>query len=129
VTNENDGTVSVIDTASHRVTKTIKLPPVEGAPTAPRPMGLALSTDGAHVFVSLGRAKSIAVIDAVNHKVLRTLRDIGDRPWGIAVSGDGHSLYTANGPSADVSVLDLASGTVTRRVNTGGSPWGLVVGK
>ena len=43
------------------------------------------------------------------------------------VSADGKTLYTANGPSNDVSVIDVASGTVTARIATGGSPWGVLV--
>jgi YVTN family beta-propeller protein len=78
--------------------------------------------------VSLGRAKSIAVIDVKGRKLVRTIDDVGGRPWGIAIGADGKTLYTANGPSGDVSVVDVASGTVTARIATGGSPWGAVVG-
>ena len=66
-------------------------------------MGAVLSPDGREVFVSLGRAKSIAVIDATARKVLRSIEDVGTRPWGIGVSPDGRKLYTANGPSSDVA--------------------------
>jgi YVTN family beta-propeller protein len=51
---------------------------------------------------------------------------VGVRPWGIEVSADGKTLFTANGPSGDVSFIDIETGTVTRRVATGGSPWGVV---
>jgi YVTN family beta-propeller protein len=91
-------------------------------------MGLASSPDGAQVFVSLGRAKAIALVDAASYKVLKVISDVGDRPWGIAAGTDGKSIYTANGPSADVSLIDLASGAV-KRISTGGSPWGAVIGK
>jgi YVTN family beta-propeller protein len=46
----------------------------------------------------------------------------------MAVSADGTKLYTANGPSGDVSVIDLATGTVERRIDVGGSPWGVTLG-
>ena len=59
--------------------------------------------------------------------VLRTFADVGERPWGIDRNADGSVLYTANGPGANVSVIDVASGKVTRHIDTGGSPWGLVV--
>jgi len=129
VTNENDGTVSVIDVPRHKVSATITIPRDEGWPMPPRPMGAALSDDGVHVFISLGRARGVAVLDARTRTLLRTIDNVGERPWGIAVSTDGRTLYTANGPSADVSVVDVATGTVTKRIATGGSPWGVVWAK
>jgi len=127
VSNENGGAVTVIDTAKHAVSATIKFTPPAGAPIPPRPMGLALSADAKQLFVSLGRAKSVAVIDIATNKILRTMDDIGARPWGIALSRDGKKLYTANGPSADVSVVDIDTGKVDKRIATGGSPWGIAV--
>jgi YVTN family beta-propeller protein len=90
-------------------------------------MGAVLSPDGRQVFVSLGRAKSVAVLDAASRKFVRSIEDVGTRPWGIGVSPDGTKLYTANGPSGDVSVIDIASGKVDARISTGGSPWGVAV--
>jgi YVTN family beta-propeller protein len=127
VGNETDGTITVVDAASHKVTSTIKIPRQEGAPTPPRPMGAVLSTDGRHLYFSLGRAKAIAVIDAGKKAFVRAITDVGARPWGIALSADGRKLYTANGSSGDVSVVDIESGAVEKRITTGGSPWGVVV--
>jgi YVTN family beta-propeller protein len=126
VTAENAATISVLDTAKHTVAASIVIPTTNG-PTAPRPMGAVLSPNGQQVYVSLGRARAIAVIDVAKRALSQTIEDIGDRPWGIDVSADGKKVYTANGPSANVSVVDLATGTVERRIVTGGSPWGLVI--
>ena len=127
VSSENGAAVTVFDPATHKVTGTIEIPRTEGTPTPPRPMGLVLSPDGARIFVSLGRAKSIAVVDVATRALLRTIEDVGTRPWGIGVSQDGLTLYTANGPSGDVSVVDIESGKTERRLQTGGSPWGIAV--
>jgi YVTN family beta-propeller protein len=89
-------------------------------------MGLVLAPDESHLYVSLGRARAVAVIDVASRTLVRTIDEVGTRPWGIAVSPDGRTLYTANGPSNDVSVIDVAAGTVVRRIATGGSPWGIV---
>ena len=99
VTNENGGAITVVDTAKHTVTSTIKLTPPPGATVPPRPMGTALSKDASQLFVSLGRAKSVVVIDVATRQVVRTMDDVGARPWGVGVSRDGTKLYTANGPS------------------------------
>jgi YVTN family beta-propeller protein len=92
-------------------------------------MDVQLSRDGARVYVSNGRARSVGVIDVATRSLVQTIPDVGTRPWGMAVSRDGTKLYTANGPSGDVSVIDLASGTVERRIEVGGSPWGVTVGR
>jgi YVTN family beta-propeller protein len=105
---------------------TIQIPKAEGATVPARPMGVVLSPDGGQVFVSLGRAGSVAVIDVASRKLVRTVNEVGQRPWGVAVSRDGRTLFTANGPSGDVSIIDVAQGTVTRRAATGGSPWAVV---
>ncbi|MGH9373928.1 MAG: beta-propeller fold lactonase family protein, partial [Vicinamibacterales bacterium] len=125
--NENDATVSVVDAVKHAVTATITIPPTEGTPTVPRPMGAVLSPDGSRLYVTLGRAKSVAVIDVAGRKFVRSIEDVGTRPWGIAISVDGRELYTANGPSGDISVVNIEGDTVEQRITTGGSPWGVVV--
>jgi YVTN family beta-propeller protein len=127
ITDENAASVTILDTAKHTKSGAIILPRVEGAKFPPRPMGAVLSPDGLRVYVSLGRARSIAEIDVGTRKLARTIEDVGERPWGIAVSADGRKVYTANGPSGDVSIIDLEGGKVERRIATGGSPWGLVI--
>jgi YVTN family beta-propeller protein len=126
ITNENDATVTVVDAVKHKVSGHVRLPEVPGAEIPPRPMGATMSPDGSLLFVSLGRAQSIAIIDVKSRKLVRTIDNVGRRPWGVAISADGKTVYTANGPSGDVSIVDVASGTVTARVATGGSPWGAV---
>jgi YVTN family beta-propeller protein len=69
------------------------------------------------------------VLDATAKKFVRSIEDVGTRPWGIGLSPDGKKLYTANGPSGDVSVIDIASGKVDRRIDVGGSPWGIAVAR
>jgi YVTN family beta-propeller protein len=128
ITSENGASVTVFDPATHTVTSTIQIPRTEGTPMPPRPMGLALSPDGRQIFVSLGRAKSVAVIDVASRTFVRSIEDVGTRPWGIGVSPDGSKVYTANGPSGDVSVVDVASGKTENRFAVGGSPWGIAVG-
>jgi YVTN family beta-propeller protein len=126
ITSENGGVVSVADSTAQHLTD-IKIPEITGAPTAPRPMGIALSADQQRAYVSLGRAGAIAVIDVANRSVEKIITGVGARPWGIGVSADGRMLYTANGPSGDVSVIDIGAGRVTRQIAVGGSPWGVAV--
>ena len=75
-----------------------------------------LSPDATRLFVSNGRARSVAEIDVAQRSLLRTFDDVGTRPWGIGISPDGRTLFTANGPSGDLSIVDVASGKVERRI-------------
>jgi YVTN family beta-propeller protein len=66
------------------------------------------------------------VLDAQTYELLKTI-PVGKRPWGIAFSPDGKYLFTANGPSDDISVVDLTTEKEITRVQSPGSPWGVVV--
>jgi YVTN family beta-propeller protein len=127
VTTENGRAVDVLDAERHTVSGKIPMPEKPDSAVPPRPMGVVLSLDGSQMFVSLGRAQSIAVIDTAARKAVRTIEEVGARPWGIGLSPDGRTLYSANGPSGDVSVIDIAAGKVGQRVAVGGSPWGIAV--
>ena len=114
---ENGFTLAVVDTAKLVVTKTIKLGETM------RAMGVMLSPDGKHIYVSTGRSKQVLIVDATSLEVVGSV-EAGTRPWGIAVHPAGHTLYTANGPSNDVSVIDVATKTVRRPFRPAGQPVG-----
>ena len=89
-------------------------------------MGLAMSKDGAKLYVSTGRGKSVVVVDTAAAKAAASF-EVGDRPWGIALSPDEKLLFTANGPSGDVSIVDVATRAVVKKVKVGDRPWGVTV--
>ena len=127
VTAENAASLTIFDTATHKVTKTLSLPKGPTSPMPARPMGQVVSPDGARLFVSLGRAKSVAIVDVAAKSLVGTIEEVGTRPWGIGISADGRQLYTANGPSGDVSIIDTESLKVEAKIAVGGSPWGIAV--
>jgi YVTN family beta-propeller protein len=45
----------------------------------------------------------------------------------LAFSPDQKRLYTANGLSDNLSIIDLETLTVTKSVDVGKSPWGIVL--
>ena len=55
VTNEKSDDVSVIDTATNKVVRTIKV--------GKRPRGVAISPDGQRVYISNGNSDSVSVIN------------------------------------------------------------------
>lgn len=127
VTAENAASITIFDAATHTVTKTLQIPKAPANPIPARPMGQVLSPDGARLFVTLGRAKSVAIVDVAAQSLAGSIEDVGTRPWGIGISADGRQLYTANGPSGDVAIIDAASGRVDAKIAVGGSPWGIAV--
>ncbi|RZS82673.1 YVTN family beta-propeller protein [Motilibacter rhizosphaerae] len=60
VTNTNDDTVSVVNTATDTVVQTINAQPWAGSPVGYQPNGISLTKDG-HILVTLGRANAVAV--------------------------------------------------------------------
>ena len=123
ITNENDGTLTVANIAKRTVQATIALP-ASGSAGKPRPMGLAVADH--RIYVSEGRARSVAVLDTSTDEVTKTIADVGARPWGIAVAPNG-LVFTANGPSNDVSVIDPRTDRVVQHIPTGASPWGIAI--
>jgi YVTN family beta-propeller protein len=95
------GTVSVIDTASNTVVKTIE---VEGAEA------VAVTPDGDHVYVTQRFPSGVTVIDTATDTVSDTVT-VGQIPRGLAVTPDGSRVYVANSVSSTVSVIDTATNT------------------
>jgi YVTN family beta-propeller protein len=120
ITNENDATVSVIDTGKLEVVQTIPI----GANM--KPMGMAMSRDGSHLYVTTGRGNKVYDVQPSTGNVLTSF-EVGERPWGIALSPDEKFLFTANGRSNDVSIVDVATHTVVKKVKVGDKPWGVLV--
>jgi YVTN family beta-propeller protein len=121
VTCEFEARVDVIDASQHRALTSVE---IVGTPKA-LPMGLALDAAEHRLYVSLGRAGEVAVIDTRSLRLMQRIAGVGQRPWGIALTPDGSKLYTANGPSGDVSVIDTRSLQVIRRIAVGQLPWGV----
>jgi DNA-binding beta-propeller fold protein YncE len=111
VANAGSDTVSVIDTLSDKVVKTMLMrpPTARGLPGA-TPIGLALSPDQQTLYVTLADMNAIAVTDVSSGTVLGYL-PTGWYPTGIAMAPDGRSLYVteARGISAVNPTPDIAS--------------------
>lgn len=75
VTNNNDGTVSILDKSTDRVIKTI--------PTGSGPRHTFFSPDGNSLFVTNTGANTVSVIDTDRDEVLRDI-NVAIAPEGIA---------------------------------------------
>src|SRR5207247_1265364 len=95
ITNLNDNTVSVIDTASNTVTATVAV----GA----SPTGVAVAPDGARVYVANEVDGTVSVIDTGRNAVTATVT-VGVGPVGVAVTPDGARVYVGSFSGSTVSV-------------------------
>lgn len=75
---EPNNTVSVIDTATGQVVKTLA--------TGGGAHGVSVSTDGAFVFVTNIADDTVSIIEVGSQHVVKTL-PVGDRPNGIVYGG------------------------------------------
>jgi len=66
----------VIDTAATRSSRTI--------PVGQRPWNMALTRDGAKLYVANGRSDSVSVIDTAKNARLKDI-PVGKTPWGVSI--------------------------------------------
>ncbi|HII91418.1 MAG TPA: PKD domain-containing protein, partial [Methanosarcina sp.] len=123
ITNSGDNNVSVIDTATNKVTAMI--------PVGNYPMGVAVTLDGKKVYVANSNSNTVSVIDATKNKVTATI-PVGNYPSGVAVSPDGKRIYVTNpdfgNPSNNtILIINTATNEVEATVLVGEFPFGVAV--
>ena len=102
VSNFDDDTVSVIDTANKDIIQTIAV--------GNGPKGVAVSPDGTRVYVANSLGDSVSVISTtVTPQSVTTTISVGDGPAGVAVHPDGSKVYVANSSGDTVSVIDTTT--------------------
>jgi YVTN family beta-propeller protein len=137
LSNEDDGTVTVVDTQRQTALATL--------PVGSRPRGLALSHDGSRLYVALSglpkcpppmtdedcarlprdrQADGIAVIDTATLRPLTVLRGVSD-PERVEVSRDDRTLYVTEEDAARLAVLDVGRASVRATAPVGREPEGV----
>lgn len=117
VANAQDGTLSVIDTATSKVVQTVDAK----VRSANR---LKITPDGKFVLVSLLAGPDLLVFDAATGRESKRI-PVGHGAAGIEVEPDGSRAFVACTPDNYVSVVDLHSFTVVGHIEAGGEPDGL----
>ena len=113
VTNVDDHTVSVIDTAT--------TPPavVATIPVAALSGEIAITPDGKHVYFvdseDMPPSGTVSVIDTATNTVVATI-PVGIFPLAVAITPDGKHAYVANEGDDNVSVIATATNTVVATV-------------
>lgn len=90
------------------------------------PQGVAVSPDGATLYVVNQGPDTVSVIDTDTQSVTATI-SVGVNPILVAVSPDGGTVYVTNNGGSSVSVIDAGTNTVTATIPVGVSPYGVAV--
>ena len=69
------------------------------------PVGVALSPDGAYLYVALTNANAVAIIKTSDNTVVKRI-NTGNAPWAVAVGSNGAYLYVTNSGSESVTIID-----------------------
>src|SRR5687767_3689425 len=87
VSNEKDNTVTVVDSKTMEVVKTINV--------GQRPRGITISPDGKIIYVCASDDDTVEMIDTATNEVVGSLPS-GPDPELFVLSPDGQTLYVAN---------------------------------
>lgn len=128
VVNGNTDSVSVIDTNSNKVVKTISLSRPGDKYKGANPNSLALSPDGGTLYVTLGGENALAVVDLRSNQVAGRI-PTGWYPNSVSVSQDGQRLYVVNAKSSSgpnpANSRTTAAGTATNTTYRNEYTWAL----
>ncbi len=116
--NAQDGTISIVDIASKKVTDTLSAN-VNGANR------LKFTPDGKHVFVSSLGGPEVAIFDAATKRDVKRLKTGGRGAAGIQMQPDGTRAYVSCSPDDYVAVIDLKTLEVVGKIEAGRQPDGL----
>jgi YVTN family beta-propeller protein len=119
VSNEQDNTVTVLDSGTLTVLKTINV----GA----RPRGITATKDGKHVLVCASDDDIIQIIDTATYQVVDTLPSNAD-PELFVLAPSGNPLYIANEEDNLVTVVDVVKKQIIKNIPVGVEPEGMAGG-
>jgi YVTN family beta-propeller protein len=115
--NSGDGSVSIIDVATKKVTATLEL-------ETNRSNRLKFTPDGKLVLISDDGGAGVVIVDVASRKLRKRL-SVGKGPEGILVQPDGAKAYVALSGENAVAVIDLKTLEVSGKIATGNGPDGL----
>jgi YVTN family beta-propeller protein len=115
--NAQDGTVSIVDVATGKVTETL-------AANASGANRLKFTPDGKLVVISTLRGPDLAIFDAATRREVKRL-NVGHGAAGIQMQPNGLRAYIACTPDDYVAIIDLKSLEVVGHIAGGRQPDGL----
>jgi YVTN family beta-propeller protein len=135
LTGPTAGSQAVIDEAGIASTGTLtvigldRLEPVHEIDVDLHPTAMALSPDGARLYVANANSDTISVIDTASDTVAerwlaKSMPELpfGSAPNALCLSPDGKILYVALGGNNSIAVMDTQAGRVKGLIPTGWYP-------
>ena len=113
VANIQSGTVSVVDMASARKVRDIRI--------GTRPEGIAVTPDGRQLWVIEVGGDAVNVFDAATLRPLSKLKT-GKQPIRVAISPDGQLAVTSNYGDGTLGLFDTATLQPLRTISVSGQP-------
>ncbi|HZS71660.1 MAG TPA: YncE family protein [Candidatus Acidoferrum sp.] len=117
VANSGDGTVSIIDVSTKKVSDTIAI-------HTQHSNRLKFTPDGSRVLISDIGDGSVVVVDAKSRALIKRL-PLGKSCEGILIAPDGSKAYVAVSGDNHVAVLDLKTLAPIGKLETGNDPDGM----
>ena len=117
VANAQDGTISIINSASKTVVETL-------AANVPGANRLKFTPDATRVFVSSLRDGNLTILDARTRKEVKRIK-VGRGAAGILMQPDGTRAFVACSPDNYIDIIDLKSLEVVGKIDAGEEPDGL----
>jgi YVTN family beta-propeller protein len=115
--NAGDGTVSIIETATSKVIRTVDV-------RTKHSNRLKFTPDGKLALISDPATGELVIVDTSARTISKML-DVGQGPGGIVVVPDGSRAYVALAGDHAVAVIDLHKLEVSGKIPTGQGPDGL----
>ena len=121
VTNELGGSLSILDAQTFELIDEIYFEKPGMRVEDINPVDFAMTRDSATAYVTLGRARHVAVVDVASREVEEYIL-AGDRVWGAALTADETLLVVTNGASDNVSIIDTERRVAVKAVSVGRTP-------
>ena len=113
VSNEKDDTISVIDSETEAVVKTIAV--------GERPRGVTLSHDYKYLYICASDSDTVQMMDLATDKIIHDLPS-GEDPEQFALHPNNKHLYISNEDDAIATVVDIESRKVIAQIDVGVEP-------
>jgi YVTN family beta-propeller protein len=123
------GSVSVIATSTNTVATTISLCDCSTGPSA---IGVAITPDGLHAYVTDKGLQAVHVIDtSTNTRTKSITATTIVSPFSIAITPDGANVYATefsfSTATTNVNMISTATNTVVATISVGNNPAGVAV--
>jgi YVTN family beta-propeller protein len=118
VANNDNGTVTLVDTAARRVVREI--------PVGAKPEGVTWIGPGPLAAIALYEEAAVVILDVDAGKLVRRIKTAGE-PYGIVADPAGKRAWVTHEYPGVVSEIDVEQGKVTRELKAGSMPRGIAL--